>query len=211
MTKETMTVHEALMELKLLDKRIDKKIDDSTFCINRIASATKVNGVTIEEMKGRISDDWQSVNSLLARRAALRNAVAQSNGKTLVNICGRDYTVSEAIEMKDRGILLKEDLLEKLSGQYNYCVKMLTANNERLESDANDYVTKLFGTKDKVNAADIAAAREAYIKAKTTEIVDPLDLKSKIEKLQEEIDVFRREVSAKLSVSNALTTVTIEY
>ena len=51
MNKETMTVHKALSELKLLDDRINKVIYTSIFCEANKHSNEKIGGVPIEEAK----------------------------------------------------------------------------------------------------------------------------------------------------------------
>lgn len=51
MTTERMTVHEALAELKMLDKRITDKINRNSFCYAVKHNADKINGLSIEDMK----------------------------------------------------------------------------------------------------------------------------------------------------------------
>lgn len=45
MTRETMTVHKALSELKLLDDRINKAVTTSIFCAPNKHSNEKIGGV----------------------------------------------------------------------------------------------------------------------------------------------------------------------
>lgn len=49
MTKETMTVHRALAELKLLDDRIKKAVADGIYCVANKHSNDKLGGISIEE------------------------------------------------------------------------------------------------------------------------------------------------------------------
>ena len=50
-----------------------------------------------------------------------------------------------------------------------------------------------------------------YIKANTMTLLDPLGIEAKIEELDDMINTFLPEVDAALSVSNAVTTITVEY
>lgn len=46
---ETMTVHKALAELKLLDSRIEKAITENIGCAANKHSNDKINGVPLDE------------------------------------------------------------------------------------------------------------------------------------------------------------------
>lgn len=51
MTKETMTVHKALAELKILDARIFNATSGKTFVASKKVSDKKVGGVLVETLK----------------------------------------------------------------------------------------------------------------------------------------------------------------
>lgn len=211
MKTETMTIHQALIELKTLDKRISAKIDEQKWCAANRHSNSKIGGKSIEEFKTSVREQWQSLNDLFARRAALRRAVGRSNAETTVDICGVPYTVSEAIEMRDRGIAIKNLFMGVLAKQNKIETQRVEQENLELTGKADDYITRMFGTKDKANADDVKKLRDAYIEANTWEFIDPLGLDKKIEALKQEIEDFNSAVDCALSVSNAVTTVTIEY
>lgn len=48
-----------------------------------------------------------------------------------------------------------------------------------------------------------------YVRENTTEIVDPLDVKKKIEKLKEKRDILLTELDTQIKVSNATTFIEI--
>ena len=73
------------------------------------------------------------------------------------------------------------------------------------------YVKDLFGSKEKSNSEDIKNTRDAYVAANKFDLIDPLDISGEIEKLSEFVDQFEHEIDSKISVSNALTTITISY
>ena len=116
MNHETMTIHSALCELKMLDKRIQKKIRDTQFCTNVRHSISKINGKPISEYEKNVREAYDSIVGMIARRKAIRNALSLSNAKTIVRIQGVEYTVAEAIEMRKMGIenecLLEDNLRE---------------------------------------------------------------------------------------------------
>lgn len=212
MTTEKMTVHKALCELKTLEDRIGKIENSGQFAFANKHSNTKVNGIPIEEICEQIKSAYQSVTSLIARRDALKRAVASSNAKTVVTVGGKQYTVAEAIEIKNHGIPLKQDLLDCLSASINVAQSKSQKSNDGLEERADAYIQTLYAGADMKNLSDeIKKVRSDFIASQTMDIVDPINILVKIEKLEKEISDFTVEIDSALSVSNALTEITIEY
>ena len=58
---------------------------------------------------------------------------------------------------------------------------------------------------------EIRRTREEFIKQQMVEIVDPLDITTKMKDLEERINGFIVNIDSALSVSNALTSIEIEY
>lgn len=52
---ETMTVHRAMVELKTIDKRIAKKIENAAFCTSAKVNMKKLFGQPAEEFMGHDS------------------------------------------------------------------------------------------------------------------------------------------------------------
>ena len=90
MTTEKMSVHKALCELKTLDARIQKGIDESVFVFANKHSNTKVSGMNLGEYSGEIKKRYQSVTDLIARRDAIKRAVTLSNASVKVTIGGKE-------------------------------------------------------------------------------------------------------------------------
>lgn len=213
MTSETMTIHKALCELKTLDARITKSIDECVFVFANKTSNTKVSGVPVSEYCEEIKSGYQRVADLLRRRDAIKAAVVQSNAETTVTIGGKEYTVAAAIEMKNNGIPLIQTLLKKMERDNRMARTEASKNNgDMLEARADEYVKSLYGSSDMKNASEeIKKVRSDFIAAQTFEIVDPLDIVTKMDQLEKEINGFLVDVDSALSVSNALTNVTVEY
>lgn len=212
MTKETMTIHKALSELKLLDSRIDTTIDTSCYCTHRKNNTTQIAGINLDDYVALIKGSWDKTTDLIKRRTAIKKAVVLSNAKTMVTINSQDYTVAEAIEMKNHGIEFQQELLNTLKTQYLRSQATIKKENEALDKKADDFVTGMLGNKEsKTNTEEFNKARKTYIDANTVVMVDPIDVKAKIDALEDEIDKFISEVDSALSVSNALTVIEIEY
>ncbi len=213
MTTETMTIHEALSELKVIGARIDKEISYATFVDTNKHSNTKIGGKPIAEYGEDIKSNYQKITDLIRRRTAIKKAVVKSNAVTEVTINGETMTVAEAIEYKNVGIDFLTDLLKKIIQNYQMATARITSNNgDSLEDKANDYVVKLYGGKDKdVDNSVIEAAKKSYIENNTLDIIDPINASKVIKELTDEIDAFNSKVDAVLSVSNATTTIEVSY
>jgi len=212
MTKETMTIHSALASLKVLDSRIINAIDKNSYVTQVKNNVQQISGVPLAEKKEQMKAGFESVTDLIRRRAALKKAIVLSNAKTIVTIGGVEYTVAEAIEMKNHGIEFDTILLAELQRQYMSAQATIMKHNESLDKKADDYVTGMLGNKEgRTNVDEFDKARKTYIEANTAVLVDPIDVHKQIELLTQKIDNFTAEVDSALSVSNALTIIEIEY
>ena len=179
MTTETMTVHKALAELKVLDSRINDAILSGDFIITKKNNQDTVKGKTVEQFKSKATEAFQKASDLIRRRNAIKNAVVVSNANTTVKIGDKDYTVVEAIEKKNHGMDYYVQLRDVLRQQFAKQKSELEKHNASLQQKAEQFVTGLMGGREvKTDSAGYSAAIE---------------------------------VDAALSVSNAVTTITIEY
>lgn len=213
MTTEKMTVHKALAELKIIGDRINSAIQTGVYCRANKHSNEKINGVSVDEFKKQIQGSWDKVNDLIRRRNAIKKAVVLSNATTKVKVGDEEYTVAEAIEMKNSGMQYKKQLLNELNKQYIQAVQITERENgENLQQKAENYVIGLYGSKEgKTSVDEIENTKKQFIINNTFELIDPIKVKDKIDVLEREIAAFETEIDSCLSVSNAVTEITIEY
>ena len=210
--KETITVHKALSELKTLAARIDKEMKIEFFRLNKHSNA-KIGGIPVAEYMKDIADSFKSVRTLMNRRDAIKQAVTRSNAITTVNIGGKEYTVAEAIDMKSNGIPAQQKLLERIERQYREVTYQAEQRNgDDLDRRADEYVKALYENADMKNMSDeIKKVRETFVESQTFDILDPIGGTKVMKEMKDYIDSFMTEVDSALSVSNALTTVEVEY
>lgn len=213
MTTEKMTIHRGLSELKILDDRVITAISTGTYCLPNKHSNVKLKGIDVEVYKTVMQGTYDKAVDLIKRREAIKRAIVLSNASTKVSIAGAEYTVAEAIEMKNHGIELKQMLLEQMRKQYRDAqAKILAENGKELENRAEKYIIGLFGSGEKKTATEeIEKAKKAFITANEYELVDPIGVLEKIEALEEDISSFKAEVDAALSTSNAITEIEVTY
>lgn len=210
---EKMTIHKALSELKVLDSRISDAINATSFVVANKHSNTKIAGSNISDYTGKVKSDYQSIRTLIHRRNAIKRGVTKSNATTVIDVNGEKMTVAEAIDMKAKGVDYLQTLANQISAQLAHAKRIAdTENGERLSAKADEYIKAMFAGVDMKNVAEETnKVRETFMQAQTVEIVDPIGAESICKELRDYTDGFLSELDSALSVSNALTTIVIEY
>jgi len=206
-----ISVTQALAELKLLNARIIKGVSGGNFCFGYMAG-TKINGtLTPAEADELIKSSWQSVNSLIKRRADIKSKIVESNAKTEVEIGGVKMTVAEAIERKT-SVAYEEMLLNKLKDDLRRSVAAVTQGNEQARQKAQQSLDTVLGKEGGKSPSkeDIASIFDPVYQRYEHKLQDPIGIEKKIEGLEKRIDDFLSNVDFVLSTSNALTTIEME-
>ena len=86
-------------------------------------------------------------------------------------------------------------------------------NGEELTRAADKMVEVYYGRQTDVKAIteEMKATREKFIEDNTYELLDPIRVENRIRELDKEITAFETEVDSALSVSNAVTEITVSY
>jgi hypothetical protein len=217
MTIKTITLTEALAELKLLDKKINKSMQNLAYkgapVIDYIVGKKKTTekyNLTEEEIKREAQSKIDQLNALIANRGKLKAIVARTNAVTQVTVAGKIYTIVEAIERKNN-LENEKRLLEIL----NNAVENVTEKVRRINENAKNEVDRLLEAKlstDSKNqsAQEIESLAKILLENKEAKVVDPYGVAKLIESMNEDIENFEREVDVALSIINATTTIDIE-
>lgn len=214
MIQEVMTVHKALCELKMLDKRINESIMTAEFCRANKHSNVKIDGGTIAEYEAAAVSKYQSTMDMIIRRDAIKRAVVASNAVTEVTIGGNRYTVADAVELRRHGLSYRRTLLQAMTLQLKRVRSAIEQKNgEELTRAADKMVEVYYGRQTDVKAIteEMKATREKFIEDNTYELLDPIRVENRIRELDKEITAFETEVDSALSVSNAVTEITVSY
>lgn len=217
-TKKKITVHQALAELKTIDNRITKKINEGTYVCSNKHSNEKINGMTIKQFMDDMKASYQSVEDLIRYRNAMKRAVVLSNATTKVNIDGwGEFSVAEIIDMKNHGMEHYTMLLYALNRQNGIAASEIARNSgEAIEKRAEQHILAVIQAQPKdskmsVDSDAMKSLRAEYIKNNTYDLLDPINVKEIMKELEDKIDKFKTDADAALSVSNALTTIEFEY
>lgn len=208
---EQMLVTKGLNELKLLDSRIYRKINEGEFVGAAKVSVPNVKGkISKEAFKANAKADYQSIMALVKRRNAIKAAIIVSNATTMVDIAGKQMTVAEAIDKKS-SIEYEKALLEQLNTQFLVALNKVTAENEKVDESIEQLLNTAYGKegKEKITEASHHAIAEPYRAANEYGLVDALEIEGLIKRMRDDIQSFESEVDTALQISNSITMIEI--
>ena len=98
-----------------------------------------------------------------------------------------------------------------MKDQYNTAVANVNRATVTIDDNINKLIATAYGKegKEKISEADYDAIAKPYKTANEVSLVDPLNLKEEIDKLEEYIDNFTANVDAQLQISNCITWIEI--
>lgn len=202
-----MSIHRALGELKLYDKKVLDLICGSFIAVAN-KKADKINGVARDEATKKMIANLDSVTAIFANRKILKSAIAESNVNTTVMVGGETMTVLDAIERKAY-VNTERSLLLNLKSKMNQCVQSLARYEEDSKAALERQLSAL-AKQQGITAELIEATRNNFIENNTIELVDPNHLSEFIDKFEAKLDQFSTEVDYVLSESNSQTFIDVE-
>lgn len=188
------------------DNRINKAIND----LDTIK-------VTVGEMKSQDKQDFtnrakstfDSIQSLIKRRDAIKRAVVLSNATVKVTIADETLTVAEAIERKT-SLNYSLQLAQKLGSLLNQANKEEQKAKDIADQRIEQLLSSLYG-RDKVSAKEAQEHTDNLRKQFEVVVYDALGTYDVQKGLVETIDTFLNEVDDVLAVANATTIIEISY
>lgn len=218
---EKMLVTRALDERDLLVKKITDKIAMASFVDTIKPNEEKVYEKRIEksEYAKEAEAAYQQIIDLINRFQKIDAAIVDSNAKTEVTTSYGTFTVAGAISLRSRlrgmdaydgEADFEGKLQEKLRSEYNERVRFCDVKNSQLQSTAENMRLSILGRDAKAKDDKPLGVVDAYVRENTTELVDPLDVKNKLEVLEEKRNILLSELDTQIKVSNATTFVEID-
>lgn len=204
-----LSVHRALMELKTLDKRIERATK-ATFVGYKVGEeGTPSNYKSVQEFIDTVKNNHQSVRDLIKRRNAIKAAIIKSNAETSVEIAGVPMTIAEAIDRK-AAISYEKALLAQFEHQYRTVQFKVQTEEQVMQQRIDKRVEDITGKDKKADVSEQEDIEKMVKRRYQPEIIDPLELRTYIEKFKQEIEDFELEVDPVLSESNGHTFIEVE-
>ncbi|RDB34967.1 hypothetical protein DVG79_04725 [Exiguobacterium sp. RIT594] len=199
-----MSIHRGLVELKSLDKRIQKAQTKSFIGVqsgNQAPAGYPSVVVFAEEAKANL----QSVRDLMERRNRIKSAITASNAVTIVRMEGREMTVAEAIDRRDTGLVYERQLLQTLREQLRQVEQTIETERQDVVRRADSHIEATYGSREQGNADEMEKSRRLFLERLEPNLIDPSNLRQVMTELDETINMFETEVDFTLSESNTVT------
>lgn len=217
---EKMLVTQALDERDLLVKKIGDKIAKASF-----TDAKKHNEENV--MEGRLNEEdfrknaesaYQQIMDLIQRFRKIDAAIVASNAATMIHTSFGDYTVAGAISLRSRmcgsgsyndDADFEQNLYSKMKNELDKRLITIENKNKQLETTAESMRLSILGKDSKVKDDKPLEVVTTYVKENTAELVDPLDVRKKVEEIRERRAKLLSELDTQIKVSNATTFIEI--
>lgn len=203
-----MTVARGLVELKLLDARIERAILEGTYVTASLGGQSVNNLPPLDGFEAKAKASLASAQDLTKRRDAIKSAIVVSNALKKVKVGDRDMTVAEAIERK-HSIAYTEKLRDHLRQLLQNTIGAVDRKNVENQQRLDKMLEANYGKDAKTNASDYESITGPFWERNKAEVVDPLKLRDVIEKLTQEIESFKANVDISLNESNVNTRITV--
>jgi hypothetical protein len=209
MTVTKMSVHRGLAELKLLDSKIASALQ-RRFIVGNKQSNKTIDGRTLDEVRNAIKGNFDSITALIENRKRIKDQLVKSNAVTVVTVANKSYTVAEAIERKN-SVKYDENLLSMLKTQFSLEKNKVEKENSLLPSKLETYLASVLGEKGSRTAEDVKLHTKVFEDSNKWELIDPNNISTYIDTLENDIQEFETNVDYVLSESNATTFIDVDF
>ena len=204
-----MSITKALRELKTLDARILKKINETTFAASKKPKENIRGFKTVNEFEKEAKESIQSIKDLMNRRKQIKKSIVESNATTVVEVSGVKMTVADAIERKNF-IEIEKTLLRKMNSDYAKSQEKVEVNNELAQDRLDTQLNNMISKDGKTDLTAVEGYKKLFWESEETILIDPIDIKEIATKMALDIESFEDDVDVALSEINARTLITIE-
>jgi hypothetical protein len=200
----SVSVTQALSELKLLRSRIQNATNGSRL----IALKKKRDMLDSNKFAVEARASYQSFTDLLARYNQLKAAIVLSNATTSVTIGDKTYTVADAVERK-RTIEFEKTMLAIMKQQFEQVKREHEAHTVSEQARVERLLQSELSKDSKTNVEVITQLTETFLSQNKAEVLDPLNLETKISEMNRSIEEFETKVDWVLSESNGRTVLSL--
>jgi hypothetical protein len=201
---QSMSITQGLAELKLLDKRLQHHLKS----IRWVDVSMQGNHIDTDKLKSKSEAEYQSYMDLVKRRDSIKRAIVLANASTRVKVADWEGTIAEAIEHK-RSIEYKTTLLESMKKHLQEVRAQYETAKGQMDGRLERLLQSELGKDVKTNPDTLKALTNSFRENNKVELIDPLDLATKIASLEEEISCFETNVDWVLSEANGKTTIEV--
>lgn len=206
---ETMSVTKALRELKTLDARIEKKINESTFVTAKKPKENIRGHKDVKSFEDDAKEVLQSIQDLITRRKKIKKALVESNASTITEVATVKMTVADAIERKNF-LSIEKSFVRKLHSDFSKAQAKAEKDNETAQSRLDTQLNNMVSKETKTDNSAVDGYKKLFWDAEESKLIDPVDAKKLADDLERDIESFEGDVDDALNEINARTTITID-
>lgn len=204
-TENKMTIHRGLAELKLIDSKIEKRIEQLRVLSVQHGDKDIEGRYKKEEWDNLVKGAYNSLNDLIERKMKIKSAIVRVNAETMIEIGGKKMTIADAITRKNI-VNIKKHLWAKINAERTATMATVNRNNETMEANVKQLLEVALGKDNvKVGSDEVKSIRDPYVKVNEVKMVDALGVDKLLEDLSKEIEDFELEIDFTLSNINAVT------
>lgn len=204
-----ISITRALRELKTLDARILKKINETTFAASKKPKENIPGFKTVDEFENKAKENLQSIKDLISRRKQIKKAIVESNAKTFLEVSGVKMTVADAIERKNF-IEIEKTLLSKMNSDYGRSQVRVEQNNELAQDRLDTQLNNMISKDGKTDLTAVEGYKKLFWESEETKLIDPINVKEIATKMALDIETFEDDVDVALSEINARTFISVD-
>ena len=215
-----MLVTQALDQRDLLVKKICDKIRKASFTETKKHNEEKVmeRRVTQKEFEKEARSSYQQIIDLIHWYDKVDQAILRSNAETIIETSYGTMSIANALALRSRlscsnaydsDSNFEGNLMMKLQEELNEKIRVMEQKNKGLQNTAETMRLSILGKDTKTKDETPLKVVDVYVQENTTELIDPLNVRKKINELNERRETILNELDTKIKVSNATTFVEI--
>lgn len=220
MMEKTMLVTQALDQRDLLVKKICDKIRKASFTETKKHNEEKVmeRRVTQKEFEKEARSSYQQIIDLIHWYDKVDQAILRSNAETIIETSYGTMSIANALALRSRlncsnaydsDSNFEGNLMMKLQEELNEKIRVMEQKNKGLQNTAETMRLSILGKDTKTKDETPLKVVDVYVQENTTELIDPLNVRKKIDELNKRRETILNELDTKIKVSNATTFVEI--
>lgn len=220
MMEKKMLVTQALDQRDLLVKKICDKIRKASFTETKKHNEEKVmeRKVTQKEFEKEARSSYQQIIDLIHWYDKVDQAILRSNAETMIETSYGTMSIANALALRSRlncsnaydsDSNFEGNLMMKLEEELNEKIRVMEQKNKGLQNTAETMRLSILGKDTKTKDETPLKVVDVYVQENTTELIDPLNVRKKIDELNERRETILNELDTKIKVSNATTFVEI--
>lgn len=196
----------ALAEVKLIESKLEKVF---------LGFDVEVNGklvynshLSADDFTKDATSKLDSFTSLEENRFKLKSLIAKANIETKTNLCGKDYSIIELIDLKASS-RFKFKLLSNLKTNHTQCKNAVEIQEQKIQQEVSKQVEMANSNKTQVKDSLAETLTNSYKTLYEGKIIG-LDYNN-IEKMTQELEALLADIDMTLSEINAKTEIEVDF